>query len=184
MGCDVTVNVIHQPELACSQTNIPEALTYPHRHYLDVSEYVITDHFTNMVDTHWKYIMCCNCEKNLLDENWLDAYNQQYHPLLLNERLIAARIVPTAIWDWPDTSWFNFRWCTGLPLEEFVTWWYTWRRCTWCTTTWRYSRQRNYRLPITWSNMYPWSNEDNCSSEGSRSGQCGGESLWHSNWII
>ena len=83
----------------------------PLKHHRDSSKYGFSDHFSNMVNTRWKHVKCFICKRKLYDENWLEAYYQQYHPISKNKGLLPDRILPPAGWDRPEPSWFDFsRW--------------------------------------------------------------------------
>ena len=111
-GCVAAVNVLCQPELARIPTNIAEAQYHPLKHHRDSSEYVFSDHFSNMVNTHWKHVKCLICKEKLFYENRLEAHNQEYLPILLNEGLLPDGIQPPAGLDRPEPSRFDFSWCT------------------------------------------------------------------------
>jgi len=77
--------------------------------------------------------------------------------------------------EWRASTWWDFTTCrlgstwaikVWLQSEHLNghRWAYstnlsTHRQYTWCTTTWRYSRQRNYIPPEAWSALYPWSDK-------------------------
>jgi len=90
----------------------------------------------------------------------LEAHYQLYHPILMNEGRSAELILPPAGWDRPEPACFNLSQHTWKFIDELVNQKCTHRRCMWCATTGRYSRQRNNRPPEAWSDKYPWSNRD------------------------
>jgi len=112
-GCDVAVNVIYL-------SNIPEPLNYPLKHYWNASEYVFTNDSLNMVNTCRKHVKCIACKKFSFHKNRLEAYYQHYHPIPMNEGLLADGIVPPAEGDWPKPSWFDLSWCTWMVINELV----------------------------------------------------------------
>jgi len=111
-GCDVAVNLLRYPELARFRTNVTEALYHPLKYDRDLSEYVFSDIFSNMVNTCRKHDMCFICKSKLFDENQLEAHYQQYHQISMNEGLLPDGILPSAGWDQPEPSWFDFSWFT------------------------------------------------------------------------
>jgi len=68
-------------------------------HHRNSSEYVFSDHFSNMVNTRQKHVKCFICKRKLFDENRLEAHYQQYHPISMNEGLLPGEILPPAGWD-------------------------------------------------------------------------------------
>ena len=95
---------IRKLELAPIQTNSPEVIIHPHKHHRDPSEYVFTDHSSNMVNTCHKHVKWFICKKKSFDENRLEAHYQQFHQLSMNEGLFPDGILPPAGWDRPETS--------------------------------------------------------------------------------
>jgi len=59
-----------------------------------------------------------------------------------------------------------------MAINELVNQWSTHGQCSWCTSTRRYSLQRNYSTLEAWSGMYPWFNKDKGSEGGCWSGKC------------
>jgi len=110
-GRDAAVNIIRQP-------NLPEALNYPLKQHWDASGNMFTDHFSNMVNTRRKQVKCFVCKKQLLDENWLEAYYQQYHLIFMNDGQLPDGMWPTAGWDRPEPALFNFSQCTWMAINE------------------------------------------------------------------
>ena len=73
-GCGAVVNVLGLPELARFQTNLAEALYDPLKHDRDLSEYVNSDHLSNMVNTRRKHVKSFNCKTKLLEDNCLEGH--------------------------------------------------------------------------------------------------------------
>jgi hypothetical protein len=107
-GCDAAVNVLRNPELARFQPNMAVALDNPLKHHQDSSEYVFSDHFSNMVNIRWKHVKCLICKGKSFDKNRLQAHYQQYYPIMMNATLLCGEISAAAGWDPPEPSWFNF----------------------------------------------------------------------------
>ena len=77
-----------------------------------------TERFSNMVNTRQKHGKCCTCKQKLYNENQQEAHYQQYQPISMNEGLFPHWILPLASWDHAEPSWFNYRWCTWMPLTS------------------------------------------------------------------
>jgi len=90
----------------------------PLKRHRDSSEYVFSDHFSNMVNARRKHDKCWIWKRKLFDENQLEDHYQQYHPISMNEGLLPDRMLPPAGWDWPEPSWFDFSWCTWMAIDE------------------------------------------------------------------
>jgi len=71
-----------------------------------------------MVNTCRKHVKCFICKKKLCNENRLEAHNQQYHPILMNEGLLPNGFQPPAGWDHPEPSWFDYSSCTWMAIEK------------------------------------------------------------------
>jgi len=117
--CDAAVNVIHKPEFARFQTNTG-ARNNLLKHHRDSSEYMFTNHFSMMVNTHRKHVKCCIWKKKLFHENQLEAHYQQYHPMLMNEVQLPDGILPPVGWDRPEQSWFYLSMCAWMTIDELV----------------------------------------------------------------
>ena len=89
-----------------------EALYHPLKYHRDSSEYVFSDHLSYMVNTWCKHVKCFVRKRKLFDENRLEAHQQQYDPISMNEGLLHNGILPPADWDRPEPSWFEFGRCT------------------------------------------------------------------------
>jgi len=75
-----------------------------------------------MVNTCRKHVKCFICKRKLFHQNWLEAYNQQCHPISMNEGILPDGILPPAGWDRPEPSWFNFSRYTWIVIDELSQW--------------------------------------------------------------
>jgi len=118
VGCNVAV--IWYLELTRSETNIPEALNCPLKYHRDSSDYVFSDHCSNMVNTCWKQVKCFLGNIKLIKNLRLQSHYQQCHPVSMKEGLLLDGIFHPAGWDRPKPSWFDFSWCTWMAIDEEV----------------------------------------------------------------
>jgi len=71
-----------------------------------------------MDNTRQKHVKWFICKRKLFDENWLEAHYPQYHPISMNEGLLPDGMLPSAGWDRPEPSWFDFGQCTWIAIDE------------------------------------------------------------------
>jgi len=95
-GRNAAVNVIRQPELVQFQTNIAEALYHPLKRHRDSSEYVFSDHFSNMVNTHRKHVKCFICKQEIIWQELTSASPSTVSPNIDEWRAIDC---------WDFTTW-------------------------------------------------------------------------------
>jgi len=77
-----------------------------------------TEHFSNMLNTHRKYVKCFISKKRLCNENRLEAHYQQYRPMSINEGLLPNGILPPASRVHPESSWIDYSRCTWMAIDK------------------------------------------------------------------
>jgi len=112
MECEVVMSVTCCVELASLQSNTPEALNYTLRDYSDSSEYMLTDHLSNVVNTNLILIKYFICQQMLFNKNQLETYFLQYHSICMNMEILPEVIPAPAEWDWPKSLY--------LAVSEYI----------------------------------------------------------------
>jgi len=77
-----------------------------------------TEHYSKMVNTHRKHIKCVICQKMLCNEKRLEAHQQSYDPISMNEVLFPNTILPPAGFPLPEPSWFDYSRCTWMAIDK------------------------------------------------------------------
>jgi len=93
--CDTAVKQIHYPQLLCiqqvSQQLQSSNTIITRRRIIEIHLDMYIDHVSNMVNTHWIYNKSWIYRKKLFNKNRLQPHVQQFHPVLIDERLLPKR---------------------------------------------------------------------------------------------
>jgi len=98
------VTVIPSPELAHFQSNIPKTLNHPLECYPDLTEYVYTRNFSNMVKICGWHVHCFVRKKKSFHEHQLQPHCDQYHQKSINEEVFIPQLDFATCWqEWTQT---------------------------------------------------------------------------------
>jgi len=71
-----------------------------------------------MVNSRRKHVKCFICKRKLYNDNRLEADYQQYHPISMNEGLLANGILPSAGFPYPEPSSFDYSRFTWMAIDK------------------------------------------------------------------